>query len=315
VSRVSTAPQPDFASAAMLRTLVVGLRQQGITLPPPSAMSAHVPLQHKRALLDAIWQRHGPEVLLNVGQALPHMDSEPTALALTLARDAFDLLQRWQRLERFVHSRHRVECVARTEHSMVLRHVSLAPAHPPTVAEDLLVWGVLTALFERIGNAALRCRLPGESAWRRVNQQWLGAGWPAQVGTWEIQWEPALALASPKPAAAPVAESADQHQTAKAALARDPARAWTVAALAAEVNTSPRTLQRRLAQEQSSFGELLAAARAAQAAQWLATSALSPAEIGYVCGYSDQAHFTRQFKRQVALTPRVYRQQFGAARA
>jgi len=29
--------------------------------------------------------------------------------------------------------------------------------------------------------------------------------------------------------------------------------------------------------------------------------------IGYICGFSDQAHFTRQFRKRVAMTPGAYR--------
>jgi AraC-like DNA-binding protein len=29
--------------------------------------------------------------------------------------------------------------------------------------------------------------------------------------------------------------------------------------------------------------------------------------VGFVCGFSDQAHFTREFRRRVNLTPGAYR--------
>jgi len=45
-------------------------------------------------------------------------------------------------------------------------------------------------------------------------------------------------------------------------------------------------------------------------AQLLTGSPASPAEIGYACGFADQAHFTREFKRRTALTPALYRAEF-----
>jgi AraC-like DNA-binding protein len=33
-------------------------------------------------------------------------------------------------------------------------------------------------------------------------------------------------------------------------------------------------------------------------------------EIGYLCGFSDQAHFTREMKGMTAITPAQYREQF-----
>jgi AraC-like DNA-binding protein len=49
-------------------------------------------------------------------------------------------------------------------------------------------------------------------------------------------------------------------------------------------------------------------------ARLLAESPQSPAQIGYLCGFSDQAHFTREFKRHSAVTPARFREQFAVAR-
>ncbi len=53
---------------------------------------------------------------------------------------------------------------------------------------------------------------------------------------------------------------------------------------------------------------MLADVRLAAASRLLLGGTQSPAEIGYLCGYADQAHFTREFKRQTALTPAQFRQ-------
>jgi AraC-like DNA-binding protein len=34
------------------------------------------------------------------------------------------------------------------------------------------------------------------------------------------------------------------------------------------------------------------------------------AEVGFLCGYSDQPHFTRDFQMRVGMTPGRYRQEF-----
>jgi AraC-like DNA-binding protein len=93
-------------------------------------------------------------------------------------------------------------------------------------------------------------------------------------------------------------------------LAADPGRAWTVAALAQEVACSPRHLQRQLQAQQVSFSALLSQARLTHAAKHLVSTPQSAAEIGYACGYADQAHFNREFKRHTAFTPLAYRAHF-----
>ena len=36
------------------------------------------------------------------------------------------------------------------------------------------------------------------------------------------------------------------------------------------------------------------------------------AEVGFLCGYADQAHFTREFRRRVGLPPERYRRAFAS---
>ena len=80
------------------------------------------------------------------------------------------------------------------------------------------------------------------------------------------------------------------------------------------MHCSARSLQRHLAAHDSGFGVLLRQVRLARSARLLAETPQSPAQIGYVCGFSDQAHFTREFKRHSAVTPVRFRQQFALTR-
>lgn len=91
-------------------------------------------------------------------------------------------------------------------------------------------------------------------------------------------------------------------------IGQDPARAWRIDNAAAELGLSGRSLQRYLQAEGSSFSEVLRQARTAAAERLLERSPLSLAEIGFCCGYADQAHFQREFRRMRAMTPRHFRQ-------
>jgi AraC-like DNA-binding protein len=46
------------------------------------------------------------------------------------------------------------------------------------------------------------------------------------------------------------------------------------------------------------------------AAQTLATEAISVAEIAQQAGFYDQSYFTKQFRKQMGLTPSAYRRQY-----
>jgi AraC-like DNA-binding protein len=92
----------------------------------------------------------------------------------------------------------------------------------------------------------------------------------------------------------------------------DPMRRWTVAMLAADIGASPRTLQRRLTARSLSFSRLVTEARVAVAATHLCKSnGPALAEIAFVAGFADQAHFARVFNRVVGTTPGGYRADFG----
>ena len=302
----------DFAAAAMMRLIRLGLARQGLATAGVDAPAvAHVPLKDKRGLAETLLQTHGPAALLRIGEAIRDAPNEPTLIALALARDPFDLVARWQRLERFIHSRHRTRILARDDSRLVLRHVALAPHPPPRPAEDLLIFGLLAALIEYVGAEDVRARIAGEAAWRRHRGIWTGGAYPNDVSRWEFAWA-SVSRTEPAPEHRRIGN--DWAAAARAALAADPGRGWTLRHLADTLGISSRSLQRRLKAEATSFSLLMAEARLAAAATLLGTSDRSAAEIGYACGFADQPHFTREFKRHTALTPTAFRAQFALAR-
>jgi AraC-like DNA-binding protein len=76
--------------------------------------------------------------------------------------------------------------------------------------------------------------------------------------------------------------------------------------LAQILNLSPRTLERRLAQEGKGFRELARRARFDRACELLRAGRLSITQIAFQLGYSDVANFTRAFRREAGVAPSVY---------
>lgn len=79
--------------------------------------------------------------------------------------------------------------------------------------------------------------------------------------------------------------------------------------LARILNLSPRTLERRLANEGQGFRELARRARFERACELLRAGRLSITQIAYQLGYTDVANFTRAFRRESGQAP----SQFGKA--
>jgi AraC-like DNA-binding protein len=80
----------------------------------------------------------------------------------------------------------------------------------------------------------------------------------------------------------------------------------SVEGVAAYLRMSTRTLQRRLRDWGFSFEEMVDDLRHAEAVRRMATGQESMMEIAFVLGYSDQAHFTRAFRRWTGMAPRDY---------
>ena len=120
----------------------------------------------------------------------------------------------------------------------------------------------------------------------------------------EIRWQDVPALP-----AIDTGESERLSDHLHRLIASDPARAWRLEDTAAALGLSTRSLQRYLLAEGGSFSATLRHMRTDLASQMLRRSATSLAEIGFCCGYADQAHFQREFRKVTGQTPRHFRTQ------
>jgi AraC-like DNA-binding protein len=76
---------------------------------------------------------------------------------------------------------------------------------------------------------------------------------------------------------------------------------------AAIAETSPRTLRRWLAEENTSWRHVVDRVRFASCLKLMEDPAIALTEVSMKLGYSDQAHFTRAFHRWTGESPSVYR--------
>ena len=79
------------------------------------------------------------------------------------------------------------------------------------------------------------------------------------------------------------------------------------AAIAKRVGMSLRNLQRKLAEEGTSFQALLDETRAGMARGYLDEARYSVSEITYLLGFSGVSNFSRAFKRWTGQSPSAYR--------
>ncbi len=300
-----------FASALLVGLVRSELAAQGIAVAgeAPLPGRATTPLGPKRLLLDVVAARHGLLPLLRVGEGIARLPADPVLGALRAARGPADAVARWQRLDRFLHSRHRVLTVEVAPRRLVLRHAGPAGEAAPSPGEDALILGLLAALARRSGAEGLSAAFVADG--REVPALGPG-GWSEppplrDAGLWALAWE---GEASPAPL--PVPEDADLVARARALVAADLGRAWSPRDVAAALGLAPRTLQRRLGAVGTSLRDLVAAARVEASAAMLTGTAPSLGAVGFACGFADQPHLTRTFRQRTGLTPAAWRRAFGA---
>jgi AraC-like DNA-binding protein len=80
-----------------------------------------------------------------------------------------------------------------------------------------------------------------------------------------------------------------------------------VAEVAEAMHMSPRTLQRRLEDEETRFGEVLDRARLERAQELLADPDVALIDVAFRLGFSDLATFSRAFKRWTGMPPGQWR--------
>jgi AraC-like DNA-binding protein len=86
-----------------------------------------------------------------------------------------------------------------------------------------------------------------------------------------------------------------------------PSGAFSEAAIARALHLSPRTLQRRLADEGTGFKVLLDEARRELALRFIGERRLSIKETSYLLGFSEPGNFSRAFRRWTGEAPSTYR--------
>ena len=82
----------------------------------------------------------------------------------------------------------------------------------------------------------------------------------------------------------------------------------TINNISVDLAVSSRTLQRRLREEKTSYGEVVETLRKEKAVLLLKDPNLAVYEVGYLLGYSDPSAFYRAFRRWHGKSPSKYRQ-------
>jgi AraC-like DNA-binding protein len=313
--------QGDYSSGLLIQLIFASFERQKLLALLPDDVSRRsnnprVALPLKRQLLEPVYESCGAVPILQAGFDIQYIPAGPMSYALLGAADIMNLFNRWRHLERYFHSKHRVNLVAQQHDCLTLQHISKT-ADKPKIYEDLLIAGLLTGLLRRFGCSGVSLHFVKdnhqfEAALDGKIKQSLSL--PSDCSSFRISWK---SISKPASDMNPSIRQVNQitflpgqgPYTRKLIelFWRDPLNRRNVATVADFFGLSSRSLQRRLSIEGCSFSKCILAARSQSAAAFITDTDISLTGIGFLAGYSDSAHFSREFKKAMGITPSQFK--------
>ncbi|MBU8899079.1 AraC family transcriptional regulator [Corallococcus sp. H22C18031201] len=312
------------------------VREFGLPLDAQALPEVRLPLPTLRALLDAAERLSGDAFLgLHVAQGLPRGTYglvEYIARACSTLRDTFRALARYMALldpawtsayrdlgpqggtftygipgEPLVYGRHASEFgLALFVHAG--RQLTEQPWRPRAVAFAHPAPADLTPLVEHFGVTpsfgAGHNALTLDAATLDLR---VTGGDPALLSVLER-----AATAPPPPPATEPARGDFAVRVREAIRATLQDGAPQMAEVARGLHVSARTLQRRLAEQDTTFQDEVDAVRNTLARQYLADPHLGVSEVAFLLGFAELSTFDRAFKRWTGKTPRAWRDGVGS---
>ena len=317
----------EFAKSSMLGLILRHLKSEVPHLLPDNLVRAdeirtvYVPAPLKREALEMVYSAGGPTALFSIGQGLKGGNFDPIWRAALSSGTVPILLEKWLRFEAYAHSHNRLLIEQVSDTQAVFHRYSL-DGGSPTPAENLLICGVLVALLEAIGCVGLRCWLHGKSGAQKLIRD-NGVSLPIDDASlkltddWTICWTAFVPEVAASSALSDIPKIPEHHlvdpvtghriQLMIKLLSQDVSRVWKVSELARQAAMSTRGLQRTLAQAQLTFSSLVRMMRVHEATRLLKEDDVPLTAIAFCAGFSDSAHFSRDFRASTGLAPREFR--------
>lgn len=283
--------------------------------PADAVRQTHIPAEMKRDVLNYVWREAGPEFLLSIGQGVREAVHDPIWRGALLSRKPEYLFEKWQRFEKFSHSSNRLRIEMTGEMGAKFERYTI-DGGIPTPQENLLICGLITALLEEIGCVGLRCEMQiGGSEKFNIRENGRFAlpknAEELTAEMWRIDWRdfsPGNKSRVPETISLPISPGHIPHvEFLIGLLMADVSHQWKVDELAREAGLSKRSLQRKLKDADLDFSSLIRIVRIHEACALLTENDAPITSIAFCTGFSDSAHFSRDFRASMGMTPTDYR--------
>lgn len=274
-----------------------------------------VQAENKVALLDDLLSECGAELILKIGESCKSSCDFPLLYFFLNSDSPETLVNKLENYYNYIHSAKRIRLDAMGYNNLVVSHVT-SLSKPISAAEDFFACGILKALLELIGCREVSYfwqKVGNPEIFRHLDGNTLKEAVQSGTSQWKFQWEyfsppeqisgldNFLLLESKEVSRDRLGDSVE------AIIKQNLYNKWNLNDVAKNLNMSERSLQRKLRDEGHTFRKLLNDVRIKAAENYLLNSRLSLTEIGYLTGFSDYSHFSKEFKRYSGTNPSKYR--------
>lgn len=280
------------------------------------------PVPHKKLLLQELMNARGPEVVLGLSEHIPENALSSTLFYLLLnSSSPIELMRKVNRYDRYFHPTRTLELCETGPDFVVAENVTDSDDEPAS-AEELFFCGTLRLMLLRIGCQGL------EVEWQSVCSDHLSqvlkdmelpAPPVAQNTRWRFTWRKHVRTGQIAGLDEFLSHYAEPFilpnrmkviDMVEKVMAIDLGTKPSMEVVADMLGMSVRNFQRKMREEGTTYTRLFNDLRIKVASRLLRQSNTSVTEIGFVCGFRDSAHFSREFKKVQQMSPKRYREIF-----
>jgi len=270
----------------------------------------------KVEILNAVMNARGWPAIIELGSRIQDYTWHPVLNAIVASSEPARVLDRWRRLERFGHTRNRTALV-RSEFNnrrslFLLRHTASDGGHIVRV-NNLFVWGLLVGLMQAAGIEDVRASLylserEAFPIWEEGSVHAPSRTLPKVTHTLQLEGCAPPTATVVRDAETPNRDHQMTRDRLESLVANDLLADWTLEEGARELAMSTRSLQRALREEGTTFSRSVHQARVDAARELMRRPEMRLIDIAFCVGFSDQAHFTRIFRRLCDVPPSALRE-------
>jgi AraC-like DNA-binding protein len=276
----------------------------------------------KEMMLQELMDAEGPQKVLGLSEHFPLEAPSSRLIYLLLNSPSPEaMIRKLGQYDRHFHVSWKLELCESAENHVVVENRASA-RDIPSVADELFLGGAVKSMLSLIGCEDLKVEwLAARSGQlQRVLEGLDIGGVPIQGSTrWRFYWDrhkrpeqisglDDFLITNTDPFTLPSKVSLTQMVEER--LAVDLTTRPSMEEMANKLGISARSLQRKLQEEGTSYSRLYSELRIKTASRLLRQSDASLTEIGFLSGFSDSAHFSREFKKVQKMSPKAYRETF-----